>query len=237
MFNLLYELYRSPKIMPKSARKTQEVRKIKKEILNNALDIINNEGIENLSMRKLAKHSNMSAANLYNYYGSKESIIIELDNSGFKTLYRMVKNAVNSAKSPREKLKKLIREYIAFGTNTERIHQYNIMFNRARVSDYIGTGFEALVEYKTRKAFRILDISYKIISEYINHNPKLNGRNPKLITLRIWIELHGIVSFFNTRLFNELYISEDFKEFAQDSRKTVEKLTNELINSIINGDL
>ena len=223
--------------MPKSARKAQEVRKIKKKILDNALKIINKEGIDNLSMRKLARESNMSAANLYNYYGSKESIIIELDNTGFKTLYLMVRNAVSSAKSPIEKMKKLIREYIEFGTNPKRVHQYNIMFNRARVSDYIGTGFEALVEYKTRKAFRILDISYKIISEYINHNPKLNGKNPKLLTLRIWIELHGIVSFFNNRLFNELYISEDFKEYAQDSRKTVEKLSEELINSIIKGDL
>ncbi len=222
--------------MPKSARKTQEVRKVKKEILENALKIINKEGIDNLSMRKLARESNMSAANLYNYYGSKESIIIELDNSGFKTLYRMVKNAVNSAKSPIEKIKRLIQEYIEFGTNPERVHQYNIMFNSARVSDYIGTGFEALVEYQTRKAFRILDICYKIISEYVKHNPKLNRKNPKLLTLRLWIELHGIVAFFNTRLFNELYISEDFKEYAQDSRKTVQILTNELINSIVNGD-
>ena len=223
--------------MPKTARRTQEVRKIKKEILDCALNIINKEGIDNLSMRKLATKMEMSAANLYNYYRSKESIIISLDNSGFRILYRMVKNAVNYAKSPIEKVKSLIREYIKFGTNPERVHQYNIMFNRARVSDYIGTGFEALVEYQTRKAFRILDLSFKIISEYINHNPKLHGKDPKILTLRIWIELHGIVSFFNNRLFNELYFSDDFNEYAQNSRKTVEKLIEELINSIIKGDL
>jgi AcrR family transcriptional regulator len=223
--------------MPKAARRTQEVRKIKKEILDSALNIINDEGIDNLSMRKLAAHMGMSAANLYNYFKSKENIIIALDNKGFKMLYRRVKNAVNSKKTPIEKIKVLIREYIEFGTDPERVNQYNIMFNRARVSDYLGTGFEALVEYQTRKAFRILDISYKIISEYIAHNPKLHRRNPKLLTLRIWIELHGIVSFFNTRLFNELYISEDFKAYARDPRKTVEILTEELINSIIDGDL
>lgn len=223
--------------MPKTARRTQEVRKIKKEILDCALNIINKEGIDNLSMRKLATKMEMSAANVYNYYRSKESIIISLDNSGFRLLYRMVKNAVNYAKSPIEKVKSLIREYIKFGTNPERVHQYNIMFNRARVSDYIGTGFEALVEYQTRKAFRILDLSFKIISEYINHNPKLYGKDAKILTLRIWIELHGIVSFFNNRLFNELYFSDDFNEYAQNSRKTVEKLMEELINSIIKGDL
>lgn len=223
--------------MPKAARKTQEVRKVKKEILDCALNIINDKGIDNLSMRKLAAQMGMSAANLYNYFKSKENIIIALDNNGFKMLYRIVKNAVNSANSPIEKIKVLIREYIEFGINPNRINQYNIMFNRARVSDYLGTGFEALVEYQTRKAFRILDLSFTIISEYINHNPKLHGRDPKLITLRIWIELHGIVSFFNNRLFNELSFSDDFNEFAQDSRKTVEKLTQELINSIIEGDL
>jgi len=223
--------------MPKAARRTQEVRKIKREIINCALNIINKEGIDNLSMRKLAAQMRMSAANLYNYYRSKENIIIALDNNGFKMLYRIVKNAVNSAKSPIEKINVLVHEYIEFGTSPERVNQYNIMFNRARVFDYLGTGFEALVEYQTRKAFRILDLSFRIISEYINHNPKLHGKDPKLLTLRIWIELHGIVSFFNNRLFNELYFSDDFNEYAQDSRKTVEKLTEELINSIIEGDL
>ena len=223
--------------MPKAARRTQEVRIIKREILDCALNIINKEGINNLSMRKLAAQMRMSAANLYNYYRSKENIIIALDNNGFKMLYRIVKNAVNSAKSPIEKINVLIREYIKFGTSPERVNQYNIMFNRARVFDYLGTGFEVLVEYQTRKAFRILDLSFRTISEYINHNPKLHGKDPKILTLRIWIELHGIVSFFNNRLFNELHFSDDFKEYAQDSRKTVEKLTEELINSIIEGDL
>jgi len=223
--------------MPKAARRTQEVRKIKREILDCALNIINEEGIDNLSMRKFAAQMRMSAANLYNYYRSKENIIIALDNNGFKMLYRIVKNAVNSAKSPIEKINVFVREYIEFGTNSERVNQYNIMFNRARVFDYLGTGFEALVEYQTRKAFRILDLSFRTISDYINHNPKLYGKDPKILTLRIWIELHGIVSFFNNRLFNELYFSDDFSEYAQDSRKTVEKLTEELINSIIKGDL
>jgi len=223
--------------MPKAARRTQEIRKIKKEILDCALNIINEEGIDNLSMRKLATQMAMSAANLYNYYRSKENIIIALDNNGFKMLYRIVKNAVNSVKSPIEKIKVLIQEYIKFGTNPGRVNQYNIMFNRARVSDYLGTGFEALVEYQTKKAFRILDLSYRIISEYINHNPKLRGKDPKILTLRIWIELHGIITFFNNRLFNELYFSDDFNEYAQDSRKTVKKLTEELVNSIIEGDL
>ena len=223
--------------MPKSARKTQQVRKIRKEILDCALSVINKEGIDNLSMRKLAEEADMSPANLYNYYKSKENIIIELDNAGFKILYHTVKNAVKSAKTPIEKIKALIHQYIEFGTHPERVHQYNIMFNSARVSDYIGTGFEALAEYQTRKAFRILDISYKVISEFIKLNSKLHKKDPKILTLRIWIELHGIVSFYNNRLFKELYYSDDFKKFAQDTRKTVIELTEQLIESIINGDL
>ena len=223
--------------MPKPARRIQQIRKIKKEILDSALRIINQEGIDNFSMRKLAEKSEMSPANLYNYYRSKENIIIELDNNGFKILYHKVKNAVNSASTSIDKIKALVREYIEFGIHPERVHQYNIMFNSARVSDYAGTGFEALVEYQTRKAFRILDISYKVISEYIKVNPKLYKKDPKILTLRIWIELHGLVSFFNNRLFNELYYSNDFNKFAQDPRKTVEKLTEKLINSLIKGDL
>jgi AcrR family transcriptional regulator len=224
--------------MPKTARKTQEIRRIKQEILDSALNIINEDGIDNLSMRKLAKAMKMSAANLYNYYKSKENIIATLDTKGFKELSQIIRNKVNSVESSIEKIELLIREYIKFGTNPKRVHQYNIMFNRARVHDYKGMkGLEDYVEYQTRKAFKILDISYEIISDYFKNNANIQDKDPKIFTLRIWIELHGIVSFFNNRLLNELRYSDNFKEFAEDPRETVNQLTEELINSIISGDL
>lgn len=224
--------------MPKTARKTQEVRKIKQEILDSALSIINEDGIDNLSMRKLAKATNMSAANLYNYYKSKENIIATLDTRGFKELSQVIRKQVNSVESSIEKIKVLIREYVKFGTDPKRVQQYNIMFNRARVPDYKGMkGLEDYVEYQTRKAFKILDISYEIISNYIKNNANIQDRNPKVFTLRIWIQLHGIVSFFNNRLLNELRYSDDFMKFAKDPRETLDSLTEELIDSIISGDL
>ncbi|MFX0070694.1 MAG: TetR/AcrR family transcriptional regulator [Candidatus Hermodarchaeota archaeon] len=224
--------------MPKPSRSTQEIRKVKEKILDCALDIINQEGTDKLSMRKLASRMDMSAANLYNYYKSKENILAALDTNGFKILFRKIKSAINSMESPIDKIKALIREYINFGTDPLRVELYNIMLNRARVPDYKGIkGLEDFVEYQTRKAFKFLDLSHKFISDYININPKLRGRDSKILTLRIWIELHGIVAFYNNRLLNELQYSDAFKIFSEVPKKTVSQLTDDLIDSIVNGDL
>jgi len=224
--------------MPKTPRKAEKIREIKKRILDQALNIINKEGINNLSMRKLAAQTDMSAANLYNYYKSKEIIINALDNRGFDLLANIIKKIANSEKTPIEKLKASIRKHVEFGTNPERVHQYNIMFNRARTSDYSGIkGLAEYTEYKTRKYFRILDLCLQNLHDCVSDNPKLHIKDPKIMTMRIWIEVYGIVTFHNNRLLNELKYSDNFHEFAEDPKKTVHKLTEALIDSIISGDL
>lgn len=53
-------------------------------ILDGALEIIHEKGVEALSMRAIADKIDYSAAGLYEYYGSKEEIILALCMQGFQ---------------------------------------------------------------------------------------------------------------------------------------------------------
>ena len=54
--------------MPKKARSEQEVQQVREEILDKTLELINEVGYENFTMRKLADKLNMTATPIYQYY-------------------------------------------------------------------------------------------------------------------------------------------------------------------------
>ena len=47
-------------------------------ILNGAKEILYNEGLEKFSMRTLSKKCNIALGTIYNYYSTKEDLIVEL---------------------------------------------------------------------------------------------------------------------------------------------------------------
>lgn len=61
--------------------------KTKQAILDTARKLINADGVENLSIRSLAKAIDYSPAGLYEYFGSKEEIIAEVCLQGHDHLY------------------------------------------------------------------------------------------------------------------------------------------------------
>ncbi|MCU0596507.1 MAG: TetR/AcrR family transcriptional regulator, partial [Desulfobacterota bacterium] len=62
--------------MPKVTRSSEEIEEVKDQILDEALSILVMDGYDGLSMNRLGAGMNMTAANLYNYYGNKNELLI-----------------------------------------------------------------------------------------------------------------------------------------------------------------
>ena len=62
--------------MPKITRSLEEVDAVRERILDCALKILVKNGYESLSMARLGSKMNMTAANIYNYYASKDELLI-----------------------------------------------------------------------------------------------------------------------------------------------------------------
>lgn len=72
---------------PKSEKQFEEIRESSKEnILNSALKLFSSKGFFNTSTRQISKQANVSNGLLYNYFKSKDELLVAIVNKAFKLL-------------------------------------------------------------------------------------------------------------------------------------------------------
>ncbi|HQL84148.1 MAG TPA: TetR/AcrR family transcriptional regulator, partial [Spirochaetota bacterium] len=190
--------------MPKATRSIEEIAEVRERIMESALDILAKNGYENLSMGRLGSRMNMTAANLYNYFGNKDEVLIAIHKKTFEMLHGAIRAAVKGVETPLERIKALAYAFVEFGTNNVNI--YDIMFNRPirQYSDYIGTPQEALAFDEYNNSMKTLAYAVMIFRDYAETRPDLANIDPKLLTIRHLSALHGIISLHNSRILFEM---------------------------------
>src|SRR6056297_2074810 len=91
----------------KPARSKKEIEKIRQAILEQALDIIVEQGLESLTMRSLAGRLEMTAPNLYNFFSGKDEIYLSLVVKGFEMLYGTLEAAATNAGTPADRARSM----------------------------------------------------------------------------------------------------------------------------------
>lgn len=190
--------------MPKVTRSSDEVDAVREQILLRAFEILEKSGFESLSMAKIGSKMKMTAANLYNYYASKDELLIAIHKKAYSMLYDKIIEAVSTAKTPLEKGKKMADAFIEFGIKNKNI--YDVMFNRLirQHSDYIGTPQEELSYDEFQSSLRVLFLAVEIFQEYLKTRPDLNKLDPKLFVIQIVSALHGLISLYNSGIFSQI---------------------------------
>jgi AcrR family transcriptional regulator len=190
--------------MPKATRSIEEIAEVRERILDSALDILAKDGYDNLSMGRLGSRMNMTAANLYNYYGNKDEVLIAIHKKTFEMLHGALRMAVKDAGNPLDRIRALAHAYVDFGINNVNI--YDIMFNRPirQYSDYIGTPQEALSFEEYNNSIKTLAFAVMVFRDYAETRPDLSKMDPKLLTIRHLSALHGIISLHNSRILFEM---------------------------------
>ncbi|HYH01958.1 MAG TPA: TetR/AcrR family transcriptional regulator [Bacillota bacterium] len=93
-------------------RKEREKIQRRELILNAASDIIAVEGIENLSVRKIANKIEYSPAIVYHYFEDKDDIVNQLMNKGYQKIIDALSLALEASDQPDRRLKELTKNYI-----------------------------------------------------------------------------------------------------------------------------
>lgn len=137
--------------------KSNEREDIRSLILEKAKALFLKEGYGNITIRKIARAIGYTPATIYLYFQSKDEILYELHNEGFKLLYQY-KLKIGGAElvDPMERLNKGGKIYIDFAL--ENPDYYELMFNmpeprnfmakqkKGAVSDYAMRSYEFLKE-------------------------------------------------------------------------------------------
>lgn len=207
--------------MPRLPRDSEEIEKIRDEILDCALEIIGDEGYDSLSMRKIGDSYGCAAKTIYNYYSCKEEIYLRVLTRGFEELNRQAKAAISGIKQPQERLRILSDVYVHFGT--ENSNYYNIMFNWdvPKYTDYIDTALEPVAREEKDTAFIFAAMAEDAIAETLQKTGKLSEGEVTFHLLRLWSGLHGIVSLHN---------SHGIQEYNMDPEHYIERIKDALLS-------
>lgn len=98
--------------MTKEKRREREIEEMRELILLAASDIIASEGIDKLSIRKIAKKIEYSPSIIYHYFKDKEEILNNVMQRGYKKIVSAVSSVKMENISPEERLIQMTENYI-----------------------------------------------------------------------------------------------------------------------------
>ncbi len=193
--------------MPKKARTPEEIEEIKLNILHHALDMINHDGFEGFSMRKLSRRLGVAAVTIYSYYENKDDLYLAILTKGFENLYDLCLAEYNTTLPPLSKLKKMTEAYINFGFDSH--HFYNLMFtwNVPKFEDYVGTPLEAAANNELTAALKIYDLFIKAVQEFADPITELTLDEVKFYIIMFWSLIHGYIAGCNNTILSYMHAS------------------------------
>ncbi len=154
-------------------------------LIQAGVEILSKEGIEGLSLRKVAKRVGVSYAAPYAHFKDRQSLIAAISTEGFKQLYTELDKVVSArADDPIQQLVEAAWAYAQFAMNNTDI--FKTMFSGVLEKE---KDYPAFVEI-SRKTF---DKVVEIVRACQNAGV-LRSAPPELMAVSVWGQVHGVVS-------------------------------------------
>ncbi|TIP69612.1 MAG: TetR/AcrR family transcriptional regulator, partial [Mesorhizobium sp.] len=102
---------------------------LRSELVDAAHKLVQEEGYEGLTIRKLAKRVGYAPMSVYSYFADKQDILFALAEDAFKTLAKRIED--HPADDPIEALQVVMSEYAAFGLGNP--NEYRTIFMTEKV--------------------------------------------------------------------------------------------------------
>lgn len=166
------------------SRREKEIQTLRQDIINQSWKIIQEEGWQSLSIRKIADAINYSVPVIYKHFENKEAIVEYFSKEGFSKLANQLEEARSNGTNDIEELHQIALAYWNFAS--ENTQYYRIMF---------GLGIPACETINSSEEMKasssiMLDAIDRILAQY-ESNPIVD-RHLKLKTF--WSILHGFIS-------------------------------------------
>ena len=98
-----------------------------------ARSLIDSEGLDSVTLRRLCRDVGVTAANFYNHYPSLEHLLLDVAATGADELAARTTRVMRRAKSRNDKLVELAIEFVEFGVDHPDL--FRIMYGQAKGSE------------------------------------------------------------------------------------------------------
>jgi AcrR family transcriptional regulator len=166
-------------------RKEKQKIEIRKRILDASMQLFVREGVNNVSIRRIADIIEYSPTTIYLYFKDKDEIFYHLHEMGFQKMLEMNRN-LDEIKNPLLRLHKMGENYIRFGI--ENPEYYDLMFIQREPMKKL-TEMNCNWENGDAALTRLRDTLIECMEKgYIAKT------DPIVLSLSIWSMVHGLVS-------------------------------------------
>jgi AcrR family transcriptional regulator len=187
---------------------------LRRAVIDTALQIIAEQGIESLTLREIAQRIGVSRMAPYRHFENKAVLLVALAEEGFQSLFVHTQAAL--AQSPPDllvKLQAVCVAYILYAVDNP-VH-YRVMFDSSLSNRKIHPSLYAA-------ALQSFNCLMTIITECQQHKLIRSGDAQELAQIH-WSLLHGL---------SMLYID---RQFATMGCAPIEELANSALKSLIEG--
>ncbi|MCC5938678.1 MAG: TetR/AcrR family transcriptional regulator [Lunatimonas sp.] len=174
--------------MGTAERKAKEKEELKARILGAAKKLFAEKGIEQTTIRSIAKEIEYSVGTVYVYYKDKTEILHDLHQQGFAQLGGEFR-ALFHVSDPMERLKALGRIYMKFAL--ENTQMYDLMFNMKAPMEFI----KANEDHHWKEGNATFDALRKTVQECLDHG-YFKGHQLEPLSFAIWGSVHGMCSLY-----------------------------------------
>lgn len=164
-------------------RKQRQKHELKSSILAAAREIASSEGWRSVTIRKIAERIEYSPPVLYEYFDSKEDLLLELVRMGYAGQLEAVKSVREASDEPEEALLRMTRAWWRFAVDSPDLYQ--AMYGLGGVS------FPVMELQKEGE--KIADAIGQVVEEVLNKNGKDATDVWNKVTL-LWGTVHGLIA-------------------------------------------
>lgn len=180
-----------------SERRAREKEVLRSQILNAASELFITEGVQSVSMRRIADKIEYAPSTIYLYFKDKEELLHTICQEVFERLTEILQEIHRQAMPPLDQLRAGCRAYIDFGL--AHPHHYLLVFGPVTYEETPGELTE--VDQAGLKTFDQLRQTIRMGMEA----GEIRSCDVEVLSQSVWMTLHGITDL--------LIISKDVPNF------------------------
>ena len=184
---------------------------LREELIEKGIELINEEGEEKLSLRKVAKMCGVSNAAPYTYFKKKSDLLYAMSDYIWGILAVELDRTRKKYENQENLLVKLGKTYVMFFCENHRY--YHFMISRKNMKIDLFSKFSE-IENNNEKAFSILKIeAIKILEKMGVPNQAMQDK-----IIAMWALVQGLVTIM---IMNDITYSEIWEEKIEEIIKSV----------------
>ena len=158
---------------------------LKNALIKAGVEILAKEGVDGLSLRKVAQKAGVSHSAPYSHFPDKQSLIAAISTEGFNQLYSELQAVAEQYKdNPKRQLVDGVQAYVQFAMNN--VDTFKIMFSGILEKE---KEYPSFVEV-SRKTFELVVGIVRACQDA----GVLRSTSPEMMAIAVWGQVHGIVS-------------------------------------------